>query len=319
MKKKIRTLTAAFLCMCMLVITGCGSSDDSGVGGIGGRNSGGGDTTGGSVTTQATTGDVITTQATTGDVITTQVTTGEVITTQTTQQVTTQATQQVTTEATTQQTPGVLETVTIENDYYSVTLPKTWTWEEWGVGAGFCFRCTNPDDPSMVIMYAGTLSPIFTSDQQKQPYYNLGEYGQIYIDAPVFADQTVSSIFNWWEYIVQYQIKYQGYSLFPAMTNVVDQGSQIKNDRYHNMNANFTDSIGSAYATSANGTSVVCICQASIGGDPMDLFAIGYDNNIRVIYDMYFVECPQDKSEYVQQMMECALSLQFTEKAAQGN
>ena len=312
MNKKIKTLTAAFLCMCMLMASGCGSSDDSEVGGIGGRNTGDSGSGRTQVTTQATSEIQVTTEATSGEQVTTQSTTQEQITTQSTTQ------EQITTQSTTEQTPtGVLETVKIENDYYSVTLPKDWTWEEWGVGSGFCFRCINPEDPSMVIMYAGTLTPIFTSDQQKQPYYSLGD--PIYTDAPVFADQTVSSIFNWWEYIVQYQIKYQGYNLFPAMTGVTDQGSQITNDRLHTMDANFTDSLGSAYATSANGTSVVCVCKASIGGDPMDLFAIGYDNAPRVIYDMYFVECPQDKSEYVQQMMDCVTSLTFTEKAAQGN
>ena len=279
MKRRIRTLTATILCICLLMTTGCGSSGGKGLGGLTGDR----DTSGGGLIEDWTKDE---------------------------------GTTQWTTEATPQPTPtGEIKTIKIENDYYSVTVPYGWTWEEWGVGAGFCFRCVNPEDPSMVIFYAGALSPIFTSEQQKQPYYGLGQ--PLYTDAPVFADQTVSSIYANWEYIVQYQIKYQGFSLFPVMTNVVDQGSQITNDSMHTMNANYTDSLGSAYAISENGTSVVSVCKASIGGDPMDLFAVGYDNSPRNIYAMYFVECPQDKSENVQLMMDCVQSLKFTEKAIQ--
>lgn len=275
MKRRIRTLTAAFLTMCILMTTGCGSSNGSGLGsGLNSRN-----TPDGGVTQSTTWLD--------------------------------------STELSTQivESGGRLQTVKIENDYYSVTVPYGWTWEEWGVGAGFCFRCVNPEDPSMVIFYAGALAPIFTSEQQKQPYYSLGQ--PLYTDAPVFADQTVSSIYTNWEYIVQYQIKYQGFSLFPVMTDIRDQGSQITNDAMHTMNTNYTDSIGSAYATSENGTPVIALTKASIGGDPMDLFALGYDSNPKNIYAMYFVECPQSKSEYVQQLMDCVQSLQFTEKAIQ--
>ena len=321
MRKKVKTLTASFLCMCLLLASGCGSSDDSDVGGLNGRNNGSGG--GGQATTQATTTDIWgedTTQATTQGQATTQATQAPATTEVTTQtQATTQATQQqVTTEATTQQTSSTtIPTKRIENEYYKVTVPDGWNMETWGAGSGFCFRCTNPQDPSMVIFYAGELYPIFTNEQQKTPYYNLGEYGQVYTDAPVFADETVSSIYANWQNIVDFQMKYQGFSLFPVMTNIVDQGCQVTNDSMHTVNANFTDSLGYVYATSENGTSVISITRASIGGQAMDLFAVGYDNSPRSIVLMYFVECPQDKSDCVQTLMECVTSIEFTEKALQ--
>ena len=325
MRKKFKTLTASFLCMCLLLASGCGSSDDSEVGGLNKRDNGGG---GGQATTQATTTDVwteATSQATTQGQATTQATQAPATTEATTQQqVTTEAVtqattqQQATTEATTQQTSSTtIQTKRIENEYYKVTVPDGWNMETWGAGAGFCFRCTNPQDPSMVIFYAGELYPIFTNEQQKVPYANLGEYGQLYLDAPVFADETVSSIYANWSNIVQFQMKYQGFSLFPVMTNIVDQGCQVTNDSMHTVNANFTDSLGYVYATSENGTSVISITRASIGGQAMDLFAVGYDNSPRSIVCMYFVECPQDKSDCVQTLMECVTSLEFTEKALQ--
>lgn len=316
MKRKIKTLTATFLVMCMLAASGCGNSDDSGSVGLGRRTDGSGgsnqttvDIFGGDNTTQT----VPTTQSTP----TTEYTTQDVPTTQSTP-TTEYTTQNVpTTESTTQQTTsGGIKTTRIENDYYKVTLPDGWKFETWGAGSGFCFRCTNPQDPSMVILYAGTLYPIFTNEQQKTPYYSVPGC-EVYTDAPVFNDQTVDSIYQNWEYIVNFQIKYQGFSLFPVITNVTPQGSQVTNDMMNQFNPNFTDSLGYAYGTSENGTSVISLTKASIGGDPMDLFAVGYDNSPRQIALFYSVECPQDKSDLVQTMMDCALSLEFTEKALQ--
>lgn len=321
MRKKVKTLTASFLCMCLLLASGCGSSDDSDVGGLNGRNNGSGG--GGQATTQATTTDIWggdTTQATTQGQATTQATQAPATTEATTQQqATTQATQQqVTTEATTQQTSsGALATKKIENEYYSVTVPDGWTWEEWGAFSSFCFRCTNPQDPSMTIIYAGELFPIFTSEQQKTPYYNLGEGGQIYIDAPVFYEESVGAFYQQYENIYQFQMKYQGFSLFPKLTNIAVQDYQITNDAMHTINTNFTDSQGYASAVSENGTSVVSVCKASIGGAPMDLFAVGYDNSPRSIVCLYYVECPQDRQDVLETLIQCVTSLQFTDKALQ--
>lgn len=330
MRRKIKTAAASFMCMCMLIASGCGNSGDSDVGGVTRRTEGGGGTT--PTTQEATTGDIWSTQDTQA-VPTTEATTGSIVDTPTTQeQQTTQtptteattqtptteaATQTPTTEATTQQTSsGALQTKRIENDYYKVTIPDGWSFETWGAGAGFCFRCINPNDPSMVIFYAGTLTPVFTSEQQKTPYYSVPG-AEVYTEAPVFNDQTVDSIYQNWEYIVNFQIKYQGFSLFPVMKNVTVQGSTVTNDMMHQFNTNFTDTFGYAYGTSENGTSVLSMCKASIGGDPMDLFAVGYDNSPRSIVCMYCIECPQDKSDLAETMMNCALSLEFTEKALQ--
>lgn len=316
MRKKIKTLTATFLCMCMLAASGCGNSDDGGIGGVGRREGSGG-------TDQATTGSIVsipTTEATTGDIWNTPTTQAPTTESQipTTQAPTTEN-QIPTTEATTQppQTGGVLATKKIENEYYSVTVPDGWNMEVWGAGASFCFRCTNPQDPSMVIFYAGELYPIFTNEQQKTPYYNLGDGGQVYVDAPVFADETVASLFQQWSYIVNFQIKYQGFSLFPVLNNIALQDHKVTNDAMHPINSYFTDSIGFVSATSENGTPVTSVVKASIGGAPMDLFAVGYDNSPRSIVCMYFVECPDSKADCLETLMQCVTSLQFTEKAIQ--
>ncbi len=302
-RKKVR---AGILAAALVFLCACGDDEIGSVGNHSNGNNAGG------VTSQSQTP---TTQAGTP---TTQAQTPTTQADTPTTQAQTPTTQADTPTTQSQTQTGAIATKQISNEYYSVTVPDGWTWTEWGYGIGFGFMCVNPNNPDMLIMYAGKVEPIFLTQESRDAYYRYGEAGAYFYDAPLLPEKSAAGTLAAWDQFVNYQIKYEGKNTFPAISNINVYDAQVTNDRTAPYQPSFVDSAAAATAIGENGTNVQVLLANSVGGEEMDIMGLGYDNTTKVIYLTYYVQCPEDQAQAcMQTMTQCVFSIEFTEKAVE--
>lgn len=66
-----------------------------------------------------------------------------------------------------------LELTTYDGDYFALTMPKGWTLKTLGEYVDFSFIITNPNNPDMMIFRYGRLQPFLKSQQSKQLWQSL--------------------------------------------------------------------------------------------------------------------------------------------------
>ena len=195
-----------------------------------------------------------------------------------------------------------------DGGYFSMKVPEGWTVEVGGEYTSFCFKISDPDDPSSQVFLYGNLVPFHKSELARSYW---AKQNAAVGAAPVLVSHDILGVLNCWNYTVSF-MDAVGFS--PAYTPLDDMdllgGSYFKSSFY------------SGLADSESACVITCDtpweegCRLTVAGTLVDFDKKGaYGGNMYYnLINLYGIMAPEARYDKVfDTLQECAKSLKFTD------